>query len=727
MCSHNYGVGRLELMITRDYLRKNEYFSSTDKQKSTRNYTSFSSPSKFTLHNSNNLNEPLNSVSQDLTFKGSPINGKKIISITDAIAKFAKDFGKEASEHFKKRINDLAKLKDSGVKINGDEISFKEQSNGQKIKEIILYPILEMPLDIAEGTLKLLKKIPGMKDSKGINNLLETKALKTRREAIQQTSDAAAIQKYFEMATENGKTFEEGHNRLNPLVSNYNSTHERALTRLVTGAIPAFTLGNDAHNLYMYMNDDKETAKKEKKRRFNQEMARVAITAAATFGILSFFAKKSNASETTTTLLISGVVLVSEIVGRMMVGTPVLPVSEESAKKYAAKRGKIDLKNKKADKKSKDAFKGAEGKEQSAENSKPPEKGILTLANVLKVVGGLVAFGFGVEQANKLKAVKDVLEPIKNGYSKFLKEDFTISRKDFDGMTAKLEEKGFDKIAKKYREMVKDQTGDTLKIGSSTRTVRDLLVHQILTFPIRFVWGTMMLPYKKIVKPLYNMAAKLVKPAEKEVKKAKTPEEIKKKEMEMLQNSIKFLKKIDGAADYKEQINNSLLAGFDNVTKSSYSNADLSTVTKVTSSGVTSGFLIADNYNNVMIDSQGQDKDLADQKAKERTIQRAVRIIYGAFLIKLFNDIFKTPYNSSLLGAQAVNIGNTTLTESLERTSVGLPIFESTREEIIAKEQKNLNAKGIKGGYYRTMAKLTGKKSLSSRATKKETEKVKKN
>lgn len=95
-------------------------------------------------------------------------------------------------------------------------------------------------------------------------------------------------------------------------------------------------------------------------------------------------------------------------------------------------------------------------------------------------------------------------------------------------------------------------------------------------------------------------------------------------------------------------------------------------------------------------------------------MQRAVRIAYGAFIIKMMNDIFKGFYNSSLLGAQTVNVCNTLLTETLERKSVGLPLHEATQEEIKENETMHLNATGVKGAYFRTMAKLTGKNSFEN-------------
>ena len=192
-----------------------------------------------------------------------------------------------------------------------------------------------------------------------------------------------------------------------------------------------------------------------------------------------------------------------------------------------------------------------------------------------------------------------------------------------------------------------------------------------------------------------------------------------------VKNFIEFVKKInkeekitrtDKANDrFKERLNKKFIESFDNVTKSTIKNAELSGPLKTAVSTATSAFLIVDNYNLVMIDSQGKDKNLADQKAKERTIQRIMRIAYGAGIINMFNKIFSKTYSASLLGAQAITVGNSLLTETMERKSVGLPVGESTREEIVKMDNQNLQATGIKGAYFRLMGQLTGKKPLSQR------------
>jgi hypothetical protein len=58
------------------------------------------------------------------------------------------------------------------------------------------------------------------------------------------------------------------------------------------------------------------------------------------------------------------------------------------------------------------------------------------------------------------------------------------------------------------------------------------------------------------------------------------------------------------------------------------------------------------------------------------------------------------------------------LVQRVERKSVGLPIGESDKDTIIEMDNNNLNAKGLKGSFFRLMGKLTGKKSISKKAKK---------
>lgn len=578
-----------------------------------------------------------------------------------------------------------------------------------------------MPVDLANATINGLRKIPFLKNSSWLNDLSVKPFFQNRKQAVVNKSNVAAIKHYFELLAEGDgekeylKRFLEGHTRFKPLMPNYNAEAERSLNRIVTGLIPAFFLANDAYNLSMYMNNNKNEAKKEKKRRFNQEVARIGITATATFYLMSIFSKQCNKSIGLTAGITSGIVLVSEVIGRLMAGNPVLPVSVESAKKYAEKRNKIKQSDNSR------PVQQQNNEERTEESPKPAKKGFLTLNNILKVLGGLVAFGFAVEKVSNLPKISEKIGKFNDWYKGLYTEECTISRKRFNDLMDKLRRnKNFNEIADEYEEIIKKQKGDILKIGHIQNKKKYILIHQILTFPVRFIKDVIMLPYKKIVKPLSQVVKERILGMEiKENSKVSSKFEDAKK-VTMLQNSIKFLEKIekDLEPEFTRKVNEKLVSSFDNLTKSKYQNSDLNVTVKTAASAVTTGFLIADNYNMVMIDSQGKDKDLAEQKAKERAIQRGTRLTYEAFILKMVLDMFAGVCSASLVGSLAVSGALRVITEMFERKAVGLPLGESNQEKIKENEIKHLQATGLKGSYFRAMATLTGKKSFAEKRNK---------
>lgn len=665
------------------------------------------------LNNENILNErPLKLNSKNLAF-----HGLSSIKVNDAVAKYTAEFGAEAGKYFEEIIQTAHKSSVSGLKINEDNtVKFTQSSFGKVVLDTLTYPVLRMPLDIINACLNVMKKIPGLKNAKFLNKIMNKGPLKDRSDYLKELSDVSGIQNYFEMLSEGKAGFAEAHKRLKPGVSNYSAITDRTMTRIVSGIIPAFFLANDAYNLSVYMNNNKTDAKEQKRKRFYQELVRVGLTAWSTFVVMNMFTKKSNSSKMMSTTLTSLMVVASEMLGRYMAGNPVLPVSEEKAKKYAAKaraKGNNQDKVNIPDKSSKEAE--FSGKKKDKKPTPPPKHGILTISNALNLIGGLIVLGFAADKITGIKSVANRLKQINDAYNNMLKKDFIISRKELNTITKKLRDSGFDKIADRYNEIVKDQKGDELNLGRVNNNAKYLLIHYGLVFPIRYVWETMMLPYEDFLKPTAQFLVKKFKKTSGKTPAIEKKPAKEKSDKEMLINSVEFLRKImdKDNAEFKNKVNESLFSSLDNVYKSNYSNAALGSMFKIMHSAITSVFLIADNYNMVMIDSNGQDKELASQKAKERTVQRAARLMYGAFIIKLFNSAFAGPYNSSLLGAQIINASQAAITESLERVSVGLPLRESTKEEIEDKSRKNLEAKGIKGSYYRTMAVLTGKKQIS--------------
>jgi hypothetical protein len=115
-----------------------------------------------------------------------------------------------------------------------------------------------------------------------------------------------------------------------------------------------------------------------------------------------------------------------------------------------------------------------------------------------------------------------------------------------------------------------------------------------------------------------------------------------------------------------------------------------------------------------MLKSNGNDKDGANTKFKERFVQEGSRLFYQTLLIDLFNSTFRNSYNASLLGMIWVTLTDTTLGEMLTRKSVGTALKRHTRDELIEMETEQNNSTGFKKKYYNFMQRLTGKRSIKS-------------
>lgn len=710
-------------------------------------------------------------------------------------------------------------------------LDINDKSPLKRAIDLAVYPVTAFPLDIVNATIGKLKHIPGLK---GLEKIAETPLLKNRSMEHENIANISAIEnfiaKHNEFDTKKraliksqevtkdeaekkkiGKEIEKLEEKYkDSMVSdtsssfdlakgNYDSTVERGITRAVTGIIPAFFLANDAYNLSIYMNDDKKVAKEAKKKRFNQEVARIGLTAGLTYGILKIFSKSSNKSAALTAWLITAVTFASEVVGRQMVGTPVLPVSEQKAKQIANDRKQKKSKHIDAKLQDENTLKDTAieakkptqiSQQPTIEAKKSEKKHILTMENALKGLGGLVVLGLAQDKLFKIGSVKKFAGDIGNYYTNFLQKDKKIKSSEFKAMLEHIENSGLKPLAEKYQKIVDDiktkgnlpyeqqelvskkiedlvnkkfaetypkqefaildtkfvedtkngirkqlekadvkksiiaelgltEDSEYIHLGRVEHKVKTIIVDQILMFPVRFAWTILSAPYDKIVKPLAKYIGDCP-PGPKEKKGGPTKDFI-----NIWNNYEKMLKKakkagIDKTPDFSKKFTDELkkkaLSSMNTETKSGISNADLSALIKNAASTTTSAFLIVDNYNMVMVDSEGKDKDLAAQKTKERGIQRLVRIIYGAFIIKLCNNIFSGPYNGSLLGAQTVNASQTYLIETLERKSVGLKTGESNKNDIIKLENENLQATGLKGGYFRAMAKLTGHKGMSAEA-----------
>lgn len=132
---------------------------------------------------------------------------------------------------------------------------------------------------------------------------------------------------------------------------------------------------------------------------------------------------------------------------------------------------------------------------------------------------------------------------------------------------------------------------------------------------------------------------------------------------------------------------------------------------------ITSYFFINDFRNEVLIQSNGENTEKAKEVTNERIAHKVSNFVLNKFFMELFNNTFKKYYLGSLAGATAVATATELTNESCVRASIGVPIGNrDSREAIEEYERKHLEQKGIRGAYYRLMARLTGKKMLSEKA-----------
>lgn len=697
--------------------------------------------------------EPLKQSSSSISFGGSFFKDFK------KMVKFLSGYNDEISDYkkiFEKVKNatgvdpeDLLKatkkhLPDN-IKINGDKISFKEKGVFRLIYEAAIYPIVKMPFDIINWALKgssnIVKKMFKTNKDNVFDTLYNTKFLKNIRKKARAEEKYNALKGMVEQVSKvmgkknaDDTIFKISQKFFDPKAGKYNTVHERSLNRLVSGGVSTFFLANDAYNLASLVTNDPKESTKEGKIRRNQELVRIGTTAYLQLITLGALTQIVNATSWASPVIIATTVLLSETLSRTLAGKPVFFVNKEQAQKYN------QAEEKKTGKKLVFTKTTLNNKDKT-QNKKEDDKGLFTLNTLYKYIGLSIAIGLGGKGLKKIPAVKDFMDKVSSEYNKKYKQLTTktleVDKSGFEKLTKKLRDNGFDKLADNYETMLKslnkgDKIPEKIKLGTINRKFAQPFVDFALGIP-RFAKSCLMFPYKLFSSLINGITSIDV------IKKSKVGEGVR-DFMELNPKTTKVASKgIDKVGimtnayrdlsdklsmndkEFKSYVKNCSYNSFNNQNTSSKSNADMALVTKLISSGVASLFLIADNYNMVMLKSNGEDKEGAWQKAKERIVQRISSLMYSSMFIKLFNSTFEAQYHQSLIGMSAITATSQTAMEITSRSSIGMPILKKTKEQIEQLEEKNENARGLKGKYFQFMSKLIGKKKLSERTKPKTT------
>ena len=769
------------------------------------------------FENNSQLKKPLNRYSRELSFKGFSIPNVKVENATAVLNKVTSVLG----DTFTKRYQLLLDTHSDRIIRNGESVEFVRKSVPRLVGESLAYPFVQMPFDLADFALNVMKKVPFLK--KISESIYESKFLTSRRKNALNEEEFNGVMGLFEQVSKKmkGKSadidnwiFEHSQKFSDPKTGKYNTVHERSLNRIVSGAIPAFFLANDAYNLSRFCDDNPDMAKQEYDKRFNQELSRVGITAYIQLVILGGLTKLVNSSLIGTALSSTIPEKIAETRSRLANGKSITFISKEKAKQMAEDQNLIKIKDEKdktdliykyypmpvaftrSDNKAFTAFKGgafnafsssvanavkdnsiyeqtadivgkvtAKRDKENAKNNK--EGGLLTMSMIRNAILASIGIGFGVKYGRKIpsvdKAFNSFFGYFKNRYNEIVKKDFYIPKTEFQELTNKLRAAGFNEIAERYSKLVQARdedisavskllqellksndvdfkaivernsdllkkhkipqsslkenlnkyikdfakpSEDVYKLGKTDKKIKPAV--DFVIAPFKFMWATAKFPFT-IVNNLVNLITK------ESAKKSSKP-------LDTITNSIIDLqdnaKKLSPEA-FEKYIKQGMISSFNNMTKSDYSNAELSKLTKLFASTVTTWFLIADDYNMVMMKSLGEDNAGAALKAKERFQQRITGIFYQTLFIDLFNNTFRKFYHASLMGMSAVTAACTVVCEVFTRKSIGKPIVKMSRDEINELEYQNNNAPGIKGKYFRFMTELTGKKVVSADAKKK--------
>ena len=451
-------------------------------------------------------------------------------------------------------------------------------------------------------------------------------------------------------------------------------------------------------------------------------MARVGLSAYLMLVTMGTLSKILNKSLGWAIAVGTASAIAAEIIGRKFAGRNILPISKKEAAALEKEENKPP-----SEPQSQAVGQRANNltfKSFTRHNSgidfkgeEPQNKSNLAL-NFLTAFAALAVTGLILSEMKASPYIKPYFKRIKkmleNAYSTLLTKEIKMSRSRYNEIIKTLKGKKmltgtaerYEKIVSKYN---KGKTDDIINLGRGKRLFKPLIDAAII-FPVNVIKSLLTLPYKLTFKlPSLIYRKGFMKGLALTFKTKKLPYE----PIYDIRTAMMF---IDKNLDKKNLIEQKLLASNDSSTRTAYRPTQLGNWMKLIGSAFTGLFLVWDSYNLVMRKTKGNDEDFAYQKGKERAVQEVSRNIFSSYLVKLFNDSLKTIYNSSILGLLAVTSTNVALYEYLTRKSVGLPVRETTKNQIIEMEKSNEEKKGLWGKYYSAMQYLTGKKSLSERA-----------
>lgn len=126
-----------------------------------------------------------------------------------------------------------------------------------------------------------------------------------------------------------GKILRRRNKVVDPNKGKYSSTSLMLGNRLISGIVYSYFLGTDAYNTTMRYSTDKQEASNQRKSRIAQEFSRIGMNLYVQNLLFGTFESAVNRSLTSAMLVSGSTVAFSEVLGRKLVGKPIMPSNKE--------------------------------------------------------------------------------------------------------------------------------------------------------------------------------------------------------------------------------------------------------------------------------------------------------------------------------------------------------------------------------------------------------------
>lgn len=130
-----------------------------------------------------------------------------------------------------------------------------------------------------------------------------------------------------------GKILRRRNKVVDPNKGKYSSTSLMLGNRLISGIVYSYFLGTDAYNTTMRYSTDKQEASSQRKSRIAQEFSRIGMNLYVQNLLFGTFESAVNRSLTSAMLVSGSTVAFSEVLGRKLVGKPIMPSNKETLDK----------------------------------------------------------------------------------------------------------------------------------------------------------------------------------------------------------------------------------------------------------------------------------------------------------------------------------------------------------------------------------------------------------